>query len=284
MTRYDADVLAGDRPRRAVPQRPAEPGLVAEDAASGFCGAVVAADRRSVSLADRAGRVRIFAYRPAGFLLDGLPTTLTPPVAHVPPASASPASARRQRTASGSFAVATAPARVARASRIWVEGEHDAALVERIWGADLRVEGIVVEPVRGLDHLAPLVDAFDPGPRRRLGVLADHLVPRSKESRIAAGITSPHVRITGHPYVDVWQAVKPTALGIQRWPDVPRGQPWKAGVARALGYDEPRELWRRVLAAVSSCADVEVPLLRAVEELIDFVAQPTDAAPDASPG
>jgi hypothetical protein len=30
-------------------------------------------------------------------------------------------------------------------------------------------------------------------------------------------------------------------------------------------------MWRRVLASVDSYADVEVPLLRAVEELIDFV-------------
>ncbi|MDQ6937134.1 MAG: DUF3097 family protein, partial [Actinomycetota bacterium] len=138
-------------------------------------------------------------------------------------------------------------------------------------------------PIRGLDQLASLVEAFGPGLRRRLGVLADHLVPGSKESRLVAAITSPHVHITGHSYVDIWQAVKPTALGISRWPDVPRGQSWKEGVARALGYREPRELWRQVLTAVSSYADVEVPLLRAVEELIDFVDQPAAVEPDTSP-
>ena len=77
--------------------------------------------------------------------------------------------------------------------------------------------------------------------------------------------------MTGHPYVDIWQAVKPTAIGIDRWPVVPRGQPWKEGVCAALGVSAPADLWRRVLASVDSYADVEVPLLRAVEQLLDFV-------------
>jgi hypothetical protein len=155
---------------------------------------------------------------------------------------------------------------------------HDAALLERVWGDDLRVEGIVVEPLDGIDHLVDAVREFGPGPQRRVGVLVDHLVAGSKESRIATELartgSAEHVLITGHPYVDVWQAVKPRAVGIDRWPDVPRGIDWKTGVCRALGIAEPRELWRRVLAAVDSYADVEVPLLRAVEELIDFVTAP----------
>ena len=55
-------------------------------------------------------------------------------------------------------------ARVARASRIWVEGIHDAALVERIWGDDLRIEGVVVEPLDGIDELPQAVRGFGPGP------------------------------------------------------------------------------------------------------------------------
>ncbi len=263
---YPSDVLSGDwRRRRTVPELVAETGLVAEDAASGFCGAVVSTGKDGVVLEDRLGRKRTFGWDAAGFLIDGRPVTLTRPVVE-------PVRTARGRTASGSFVVPDAPARVARASRIWVEGDHDARLVERIWGADLRVEGIVVEPIRGLDELVRLVAEFRPSPERRLGVLADHLVPGSKESRIAAQVTSPHVRITGHPYVDIWQAVKPSALGIQAWPVVPRGRPWKEGVAAALGYADPLALWRTVLAGVSSYADVEVPLLRAVEEIIDFVS------------
>lgn len=264
--RYGHDVLAGYRPGRARPPVPAvaaEADLVVEDAASGFCGAVVHCGRDAVTLQDRRGRERQFPLLPAGFLLDGRPVTLVRPTGPAPQAP--------RRTASGSVAVRGAPARVARASRIYVEGVHDAALVERVWGDDLRVEGVVVEPLHGLDDLLEIVSTFAPGPGRRLGVLADHLVPGSKESRIAAAVTGPHVLVTGHPYVDVWQAVRPAAVGIAGWPEVPRGQPWKEGVCRALGVSDPAAMWRRVLGAVSSYADLETPLLGAVERLIDFV-------------
>jgi hypothetical protein len=171
-------------------------------------------------------------------------------------------------------AVDGARARVARASRIWVEGVHDAALVDRIWGDDLRIEGVVVEPLDGIDELPAAVAGFGPEPRRRLGVLVDHLVPGSKESRVVAGLSSPDVLVTGHPYVDIWQAVRPQRLGIPAWPVVPRGQPWKQGVCQALGVADPAELWRRILSRVDSYRDVETPLVNAVERLIDFVTSP----------
>jgi hypothetical protein len=200
--------------------------------------------------------------------VDGRPVTLVRPGVQAAPK-------QRAKTASGSYAVAGAPARVARASRIWVEGVHDAALLERIWGDDLRIEGVVVEPIDGIDNLLDLVREFGPAPQRRVGVLVDHLVTGSKESRIVDELrrsgAAQHVLVTGHPYVDVWQAVKPTALGIAEWPVVARGIEWKQGVCDALGVREPREMWRRVLGSVNTFADVEVPLLRAVEELIDFV-------------
>ena len=271
--RYHDVLSAPPRRRGRVPEVAAERDLVVETPDGSFCGAVVECDRAVVAgerrdtvvLEDRAGRRRVFPMLPAAFLLDGRPVTLVRPA----PAAAAPAAPAR--TASGSIAVAGAPARVARGSRIWVEGTHDAALVERIWGDDLRVEGVVVEPLGGIDDLAARVAEFRPGPGRRVGVLADHLVAGSKESRIAASVAGPHVLVTGHPYVDVWQAVKPTALGIARWPQIPRGVDWKTGVCQALRVSEPREMWRRVLASVDSYADVEVPLLRAVEELLDFV-------------
>ncbi|MCW2495458.1 DUF3097 family protein, partial [Jatrophihabitans sp.] len=74
--------------------------------------------------------------------------------------------------------------------------------------------------------------------------------------------------------IDIWQAVKPTALGIDAWPVVPRGTNWKDGICAALRVSDPREMWRRVLGSVDTFADVEVPLLRAVEELIDFLTVP----------
>jgi hypothetical protein len=267
------DVLAQPARRRQVPEVPAETDLVVETADGDFCGAVVgvgkavdAGEKRdTVTLEDRRGKRRVFAMLPAAFLLDGQVVTL------VRPTTAPAAERPRARTASGSYAVAGAQARVARASRIWVEGVHDAALLERIWGDDLRVEGVVVEPLDGIDDLVPHLRDFRPGAGRRVGVLVDHLVAGSKESRIAAQVRDPNVLINGHPYVDIWQAVKPTALGIDSWPTVPRGTNWKDGICAALGVSDPREMWRRVLASVDSYADVEVPLLRAVEELIDFV-------------
>jgi hypothetical protein len=262
--------------RRTVPEVAAMADLVVETADAAFCGAVVevgqavesGAKRDTVTLEDRDGRRRVFPMLPASFLLEGNTVTL------VAPPAAAPAEAARARTASGSYAVA-ARARVARASRIWVEGVHDAALLERIWGADLRAEAVVVEPLDGIDNLLEQLCEFGPEPHRRVGVLVDHLVAGSKETRLVEGLRgcgfADSVLVTGHPYVDVWQAVKPTALGIERWPEIARGTDWKAGICAALGVSEPREMWRRVLGSVDSFADVEVPLLRAVEELIDFV-------------
>ncbi|MGC9665681.1 DUF3097 domain-containing protein [Planosporangium sp. 12N6] len=267
--RYGEDVLAGNwRRRRVVPEVDAELDLVVEDADSGFCGAVVGFEFGAVVLEDRHGRRRNFPLEPAAFLLDGQVVTLRRPSA----AAAAPAKPRR--TASGSIALDNVAARVARASRIWVEGVHDAALVERIWGDDLRIEGVVVEPLDGIDALPEAVRDFAPGPQRRLGVLVDHLVAGSKESRIVAGVTSPHVLVTGHPYVDIWQAVKPERIGISAWPEIPRGRPWKEGVCATLGVAEPADLWRRILASVSSFRDVETPLIGAMERLIDFVTEP----------
>lgn len=267
--RYSADVLHGFRPdgrrRSPVATVGAEAGLVVEDATTGFCGAILSCGKDAVTLQDRHGRERVFPLLPAAFFVAGSPVTLVRPARRA---------AAPRRTASGSTAVEGVRARVAQASRIYVEGVHDAALVERVWGEDLRIEGVVVEPLHGIDDLPAVVRDFQPSPQRRLGVLVDHLVPGSKESRIVDGLDDPHVLVTGHPYVDIWQAVRPAALGITAWPTVPRGVPWKEGVCQALGVAEPSEMWRRVLAAVSSYAALETPLLGAVERLIDFVTEP----------
>ncbi len=260
---YDPISVTARPARRVVETVPADRGLVVEEVSTGFCGAVVECDKERVSLEDRHGKVRVFPLDPAAFLLEGVAVSLARPVVAAPKAAT--------RTASGSVAVPGLTAQVAKASRIWVEGTHDAELVERVWGHDLRVEGVVVEPLDGVDDLAALVRTFGPGPGRRLGVLVDHLVPGSKESRIVSGVSHPHVLVTGHPYVDVWQAVKPAAVGIAAWPVVPKGTPWKEGVCAALGWGEPWQGWKRVLAGVDSYADLEVPILRSVEMLIDFV-------------
>jgi hypothetical protein len=148
---------------------------------------------------------------------------------------------------------------------------HDAELVEKVWGDDLRVEGVVVERLDGADHLEAVVAEFAPGPDRRLGILLDHLVDGSKEARLAATVRDRHVLVTGHPYVDVWQAVRPKAAGIAAWPEIPKGTPWKEGVCAALGAGDPRAFWRHLLASVSDWKDLEQPFVNAVERLVDFV-------------
>ena len=304
--RYDSDPLAGDWrsvSRRVVPKVAAERDLVLElpddgglsagldaravagDNAGGFVGAVVLVDAGNVHLEDRHGRVRVFPLG-AGFLVDGEPVVLIAPAATSTATSAWPstagasASAGRARTASGSFAVPDARARVARASRIWVEGRHDAELIEQVWGDDLRIEGVVVEQLEGADHLAERLVEFGPASGRRVGVLLDHWVTGSKESRLAADalarVNAKHVLVVGHPFIDIWQAVRPEVVGIAAWPDVPRGEDWKTGTCRVLGW--PHEsaadraaAWRRVRGSVRGYADLDPALLGRVEQLIDFV-------------
>ncbi|MEC4571790.1 DUF3097 domain-containing protein [Streptomyces virginiae] len=269
MREYSPDLTPQWKRPKAVPEVAAEPDLVVEVAGADFCGAVVACEAGTVTLEDRFGKRRVFPMEPRGFLLDGAVVTLVRP----PRGPSAPA-----RTASGSIAVPGARARVARAGRIYVEGRHDAELVERVWGDDLRIEGVVVEYLEGVDDLPAVVAQFGPAPDARLGVLVDHLVPGSKESRIAASVTSPDVLVVGHPYVDVWQAVKPSALGIPAWPVVPRGQDWKTGVCRALGWPENTgAAWQHILSRVGSYKDLEPTLLGRVEELIDFVTAGGDA-------
>ncbi|WP_194092318.1 DUF3097 domain-containing protein [Cryobacterium adonitolivorans] len=272
--RYSNDVLAAgwrEAGRRVVPQQEAVRDLVVEEVATGFCGAVIRVEKKVVTLEDRHGKLRLFPLG-GGFLLDGEPVVLVPARATAP--------AARGRTASGSLAVADAPARVARGSRIFVEGRHDAELVEKVWGADLRIEGVVVEYIEGVDNLAELLAEFKPGPTRRVGVLVDHLVPGSKESRIADAVANGphgrHVLVVGHPYVDVWQSVKPARLNLPVWPQIPRNIEWKHGICAALGWphDDQADIaraWQRILGQVRTYADLEPALLGRVEQLIDFV-------------
>lgn len=247
--------------------------MVLEEVTTDFCGAVVRLDRDlgTVELEDRNGHRRTFPLGP-GFLLEGRPVVLRAPARRGP--------ARATRTASGSVAVRDSPARVARQSRIFVEGRHDAELVEKVWGDDLRLEGVVVEHLGGVDDLPSVIDDFAPGPGRKVGVLVDHLVTGSKESRIAATVSrgphGAHVLVVGHPYVDIWQAVKPARLGLAAWPTIARDVEWKHGICRSLGWPHRSQAdvagaWQHILGQVRSYADLEPTLLGRVEELIDFV-------------
>lgn len=266
---YSGNILNGHsrQKRPSFPQIPAEPGLVVEVMADGFVGAVVNFERTYdgdfIRLEDRHGRERIFKMREGAFMIDGQRVSLT---RYVPKAS-------QQRSNSGSRRVHNVEAKVAAPSRIWVEGIHDAAIVEKIWGHDLRVEGVVVEYLEGLDNLPERLDEFQPQHGRRVGVLADHLVTGSKEMRLTSSV-GPHVLVTGHPFIDIWAAVKPERLGLRAWPEVPYGEDWKTGVCRRVGWSDPKEGWNRVYNAVSSFRDVDSSLIGAVERLVDFVTTP----------
>jgi len=267
MSRDILDELEEQRRRPAYPEVTVEIGMLVEDRASGFCGDVVKVSIEAVTLRDRRGDHRHFRFKPGGFLLEGRPVSLV----RADQRATAGATRAVRTTNSGSVAAGSARAKIARASRIWVEGKHDAELVEHVWGDDLRDAGIVVEPMHGIDDLVAAVDAFGPGPQRRLGVLVDHLVPGSKEHRLAAQVSGPSVLVTGHPFVDVWEGVRPKLLGLDAWPTVPRGEPWKAGICAALGVD-PSNFWPRLRAKVRTYADLRPELVGAVERLIDFVA------------
>ncbi|MGI4893631.1 MAG: DUF3097 domain-containing protein [Janthinobacterium lividum] len=281
--RYGHDVLASDPhahrrpPRPTHRDEPAVSGLVVEDVETGWVGAVVRVEKSGgvhvVVLEDARRKTRTFPLGP-GFWVDGQPVRLVAPRAAAPVA--------RTRTASGSSVLAGVSARTARASRILVEGRHDAELVEKVWGDDLRIEGIVVEMLDGVDDLDAAVRDHRPGPGRRIGVLVDHLVAGSKETRIVAAVAkSPHVLVVGHPFIDVWQSVRPQRLGWTRWPSIPRGQDWKHAILAELGWAHTTQAdvahgWKRILGTVRNYADLEPALLGRVEELVDFVT--ADAA------
>lgn len=270
MTRYSRDVLAPgwqQAGRRQSVETPVAVGMVVEDPTSGFVGAIVRWENGLIVLEDRRGARRSFPFGP-GFWLDGQPVSLVPPRRTAPAAPT--------HTASGSRVAPSAPARVARASRIYVEGRHDAELVEKIWGDDLRVEGVVVEYLGGIDDLPGIVAEFQPQPGRRLGVLVDHLISGTKETRIVQQVSSPHVLVTGHPFIDIWAAIRPERVGLAAWPQVPRGEDYKAGLSRALGRPARSQAdiagtWQWLLGRVRSWQDVDPALPREVERLIDFV-------------
>ncbi|MBJ7306496.1 MAG: DUF3097 family protein [Acidimicrobiia bacterium] len=255
------------RSRQKPPTIAATPGLEVEVRGTHLWGVVIECDSAFITLRDRQGRDHKVRLRDGAFDVKGRQVSLVRPK----PSS----TAEATRTASGSVAVPSAPARMARASRLLVEGVHDAELVEKVWGDDLRVEGVVVELLDGADNLQEIVRSFGPRSGRRLGVLLDHLVDNSKETRISAGVDHPDVLVTGHPYVDIWAAVKPSVVGIAAWPDIPKGQPWKEGICAALGVDDPRLFWKKILNSVSSYSDLQPPLVGAVEQLIDFVTEPS---------
>ncbi|HSN43711.1 MAG TPA: DUF3097 domain-containing protein [Propionibacteriaceae bacterium] len=276
MNRYSSDVLGSgwqQKGRPVVTDVPMKVGMVVEDTKSGWCGAIALWEHGIVVLEDRHGKQRSFPVG-EGFLLEGRPVAL-----RIPPRQGTSAP---RYTASGSRVGPSAPAKVALPSRIYVEGRHDAELVEKVWGDDLRHVGVVVEFLGGIDDLVGIVADFAPEPGRRLGVLVDHLVTGSKETRITDelkhGGYGDVVMVTGHPFIDIWQAVLPQRVGLKQWPAVPRDVDWKKGTCAALGLPHADQAdiaraWQSILARVTTYRDLDPKLVTEVEKLIDFVTQ-----------
>ena len=303
---YGVDVLARDPPRDA-PGAPnprsrqihVEIGMVLEDVGSGWVGAVTRVEKSGgvhlVELEDRRGKRRSFPLG-GGFWLEGQPIIALAPLPRTSPGpsradgAAAEAGFRaglttpggRRVSNSGSIAAPRSAPRVAKASRIWVEGKHDAELVQHVWGDDLAEAGIVVQLLDGADNLEEVLEEFGPTDTARAGILLDHMVAGSKETRIARAVQErwgESVLVLGHPFVDIWQAVKPGRVGLEAWPQIPRGTDIKHGTLEYLGWPHATRAdiaagWRRILSTVRNYRDLEPALLGRVEELIDFVTVP----------
>ena len=277
--RTPGGILGGpvDGPARLAASFPAVQaveGTLVLHRAKGFAGRIISFDAKQVVLRGSTGLEKKFAVNPGDFAVEGTAVHLVAPARPAEPDGPDLRGgkiAAQARTASGSRKVEGASARTARASRIFVEGKHDAELIEKVWGDDLRIEGIVVEILDGVDNLESALRDFAPTRERRAGVLVDHLVTGSKEARVAATITDPNVLVLGTPFVDIWAAIRPKTAGIDAWPDIPMGTPWKEGICAALGVEDPPRYWQQLLAVVKDWSDVDQTLVAAVEQLIDFV-------------
>ena len=242
----------------------AKVGMRAIHRGSRFLGEIVRVMPDGVVIRGASSDERAFRFMPGAFMVDAKAVTLFQP-------RPLPSELASVTTASGSVKAPAQRAKVARPSRLWVEGIHDAALVEKVWGDDLREAAIVVERLDGINDLSTAVDNFGPDRSARLGVLVDHLIPGSKEWHITERVRGPYVAIAGTPYVDVWQAVRPGVIGIKAWPVIPREEEWKAGICKRLGGGESPDFWRKLLASVRSYADLEPSFVGAVESLLDFL-------------
>lgn len=163
---------------------PSEVSMVLGAHSSGFVGEVMkvgkVAGQWQMELEDRRMR-RCAGSRWGAAFGEGQPVNLLPAL----PASIAP---RKKITASGSFHVEH-EARVAKPHESGWRSKHDAELISKIWGADLAFAGIMIEELFGADNLRQILSAFEPSDARRAGIMLDHLVPGSKEARIAAEIS-----------------------------------------------------------------------------------------------
>ena len=194
--------------------------MVVEDAQTGFVGAVVRIEYGRMELEDRHGRRKPFPIGP-GYLIDGRPVILTAP---------------RQRRADGAGTHRIRFGGGVRRTRQGRAGEPD--LRRGPPRRRTRRAGVGRRPARrGRRRRIPRrrrrsrrrsSRSSGPAPAVGFGVLVDHLVAGSKEARIADAVRrgpgGVHTLVVGHPFIDIWQAVKPARLGVSAWPVIPQGR------------------------------------------------------------
>ena len=224
------------RPRR---RGAAELGAVVEEVTTDWCGEIVAVDRdlHTLTLEDRRGKRRTFPLGP-GFLLEGRPVILAAPVRGGGPGEADAYGVRLGRRPRrqgpgrpGQPDLRRGPAR-RRAGR---EG------LGRRPADRGRGRGV---PRRRRRPRPTTCATSGPAPSAGSACSSTTWCAGSKESRIAQRIAkSPvgkHVLIVGHPFIDIWAAVKPERLGLQRWPDVPAQHRVEEGRLPAARLAAPR--------------------------------------------
>jgi hypothetical protein len=238
----------------------AAPGLMIEEAGTGFRGAVQGVQGRLMRVEEFGGAERLFPLGP-GFLLEGQPIVM------VAPSGDGVTSIER------------------RADRFFVDGPEIGGLVEKLWGANLRLRGIHIEILESLASFDLVVKRLRPGPELRVAVLIDRHPVRSREAEIAEwlalGPDHEHIALAAVPFWDIWESVSPRRLGLLSWPSVAHGPDWRRDVLAAVGWpNSPADVaaaWERILDSVHTVADLEPRLLDRVEQLIDFVTEPIEA-------
>ena len=211
------------------------PGVPLLHRSTGLRGRVWKFTGELVVLQDAKGGRHTFENHAGAFAYQGETVTLVQK-----PRSAAPTAPATKRSAAGGVVSSAPVARVAQPSRMWVEGNHDARFMERVWGDELRELGIVVEPMGGIDDLVAAVAEFDPRPDRRLAILVDHLVPGSKETRLAEQVRGPDVLVVGHVTLDVvgLRGHTPGSVAlVYREPSAPREPQAVAGRAHVVTGD-----------------------------------------------
>ena len=270
-------ILAGpiDGPARTAaqyPHRAAEPGIRVLHRASGFTGTLVALEGDDVVLRGHTGLERRYQNVPGTFAVEGTPTHLVSPRrARRRRAARSP---KDVRTASGSRAVdgRAGPGRRAPAASGW----RASTTPNSSSGCGATISASRASWSNGSTvptTWPPRCARSAPRATAASACCSTTSCPGARKPGWRRAIDDPHVLVTGTPFVDVWEAVRPAAVGIRAWPVVPKGQNWKDGVCAALGVDDPRTMWRRILAAVSDWKQLEQPFVAAVEQLIDFVTE-----------